>query len=74
MGYTIRMSARYYTLTEAAQALGISRQRLYTLIDDGRIKTVDTAGGTSRLVPAREIEKGYDIKPGGRPLGSTKKS
>lgn len=41
----INMSKPYMTLTEAADFLGLSRQRVHTFIKDGRLKVVNKIGG-----------------------------
>jgi hypothetical protein len=44
----------YFTLTQAAIALGISRQRVHQLVMDGKLAALSTHVG--RLVPRASIE------------------
>jgi len=47
-----------YGVLDVARALGVSRQRVYQLIDDGRIRAVQRPGGDSvKLFTAEEIER-----------------
>lgn len=54
----------------AAEALGISRQRLHVLINADRIATIDVAG--ERFVPASAVDlfKAEPARHGGRPWPS----
>jgi excisionase family DNA binding protein len=43
------------SVTEAHQTLGISRRKLYELINDGTIRTIKV--GARRLVPMAELDR-----------------
>ncbi len=47
----INMKERpYMTLTEAAERLGVSRQRVYAIIKDGRLDVVNRIGGLKMIL------------------------
>ena len=58
-------TAPYYTAGEAAERLGVVRQRVYQLVHSGKLPHVTTAGG-SYLIPVRAIDA-YQPHPMGRP-------
>lgn len=64
------MSATLYKISEAAKLIGLSRQRLYLYIADGRLKTVEAHGMV--MVTAAEVAKftrGRNGRPNGKPKG-----
>lgn len=46
------------TIAEVAEFLGIGKQWIYVLLDEGRLIEVSTKGGKVRLVDARSVQ-GY---------------
>lgn len=48
---------RLYTVDEAAAWLGISRRSVYSLIDSGKLRTVELRGVRRRLIDIRELER-----------------
>lgn len=71
---------RSYTTSEAAEHIGVSRQTLYSWIEDGHIdapKPLKIGGGTIRLWSMAEIQKARKfkdtLKPGPRPRKNRKK-
>ena len=55
----INMKERpYMTLTEAAERLGVSRQRVYAIIKDGRLDVVNRIGGLKMILLDRaQVER-----------------
>jgi len=58
------MATELYTIPEAAQYFGISRQRLWKLVDEGRIKAQRI--GQQWLIKERDLLK-LEWKRAGRP-------
>lgn len=56
----------YLSPTQAAERLGVSRQRIGQLIDSGRLKAVEVAGRP--VISERELARfGAIARKGGRP-------
>ncbi len=45
------------TIAEVAKFLGIGKQWIYVLLDEGRLKEVSTEGGKVRLVDTKSVQK-----------------
>ena len=56
------------TITQAASALGVSRSRIYNLLEQGRLSAVKDNRGVFQI-PDHEI-KHFVKKPVGRPSGA----
>lgn len=61
-GIEVETVGGYMSLTEAADALGISKGRLSTLIKEGTVKAVKEGKGV--LVPMSEVERRRATNPG----------
>lgn len=49
-----------YTVTEAAEILGLSERSMWRLVARGEIAAVDTPGTRRRLIPAAELQRLID--------------
>lgn len=60
-----KITLPYLNFAEAGGMLGLSRQRVGVLVREGRLPTVETAGG-GRLIPLVAVKK-FRPNPTGRP-------
>lgn len=54
----------FYDGPRAAEALGITKQRVYQLVAEGKLKTANVAG-TAVIISRREIERRLQEQGGG---------
>lgn len=67
---------KYYTLTEAAEILGMSKSRLWRYIKDGKIKAEKRQGRgciVENIIPETEIPIMQNRRGSGRPKGAKNK-
>lgn len=50
-----RLTKKLLSITEAARALGVSRQRVHQLISSGKIKAIRV--GRQYVIPSQELQK-----------------
>ena len=68
------MATTYFRVTEAANQIGLSRQRVWLYIRDGRLKATENEFGLW-LISQKEIDRfKATLKPSGRPKSNNRKN
>lgn len=51
------MAKRYYSVSEAARYLGLSRRSMYYWVESGKVKTLRLPGWRKMLIDVEELER-----------------